>query len=65
MSGGYLIQWSIFTAGLAGKSGSKSRIFAIQTLRYIGQWLGLQQALVLANTLEEDTGLKIGAYSSL
>jgi hypothetical protein len=65
MSGGYLIQWSIFTAGLAGKPGSKSRTFAIQTLRYIGQRLGLQQALVLANTLEEDTGLKIGAYSSL
>ena len=65
MSGGYLIQWSIFSAGLAGRPGSKSRMFAIQTLRYIGQRLGLQQALVLANTLEENSGLQIGAYSSV
>lgn len=65
MSGGYLIQWSLYAAGQAGRPGSRSRTFAIEILKHIGREMGVQQALVLATNLEQDSGLKMAVYSSL
>ncbi|WPH00724.1 Hypothetical protein R9X50_00355400 [Acrodontium crateriforme] len=52
MAGGYLLQWPLYTAGMASAPGSSLRIWVIDTLRFIGKSAGVKQALLLASKLE-------------
>lgn len=63
-SGGYLLQWPLWVAGAADVPGGSERRWAIGTLKVIGQSMGVQQAIILANLLEENQGEQLNAHKT-
>ena len=55
-SGGCILQWAIRIAGAADVPGGDERNWAIVVLKNIVQTMGLQQAMIHAKSLEENTG---------
>lgn len=53
MSGGYMIQFPLFTAGAADPPGGPIRRWTVGMLRLLGQTMGIQHAFVLADQLED------------
>lgn len=59
LSGGYILQWSLFIAARSDAPGGKIRVWVVDVLRMMGKTLGIQQALVIANMLEADSDLPV------
>ena len=52
LSGGYLIQWKLYVAGCADAPGGRIRMWVTAVLRLLAQAMGIQQAQLLADSLE-------------
>lgn len=55
LSGGYIMQWSLFIAAKCDPPGGKIRTWVVDVLRMMSTTLGIQQALVIAGMLEADS----------
>lgn len=54
LSGGYILQWSLFIAAKCDPPGGEIRTWVVELLRMMSRTLGIRQALVIANMLEMD-----------
>ena len=59
---GYTIQWPLYIAGAADAVDGDIRMLAISYLRLLGQLMGLQQAFLLADSLEACKGEQLNAH---
>ena len=51
--GGYLLPWPLYMVGIMGVSSQPVQKWAIKTLRMVGQTMGVEQAMILAEKLEK------------
>jgi hypothetical protein len=55
MSSGYFLLWPLWFAGIVDIADEPVRQFVIKNLKSIGLDMGIQQALILAATIESRT----------
>ncbi|KUJ15381.1 uncharacterized protein LY89DRAFT_111541 [Mollisia scopiformis] len=59
MSGGSFLIWPLWHAGILDISTEEVRRFAIKNLNFIGDTMGIQQAFVLAKSVEERLDIEV------
>jgi hypothetical protein len=58
-SGGYFLLWPLYLAGCMDITTEPARRWVIQNLQFIGRSMGIQQALVVANFVENQEEIKV------
>jgi hypothetical protein len=58
-AGGYFLMWPLFLCGVMDLASRSSQRWVSRLLRYIGETMGIQQALVIAKVVERREDIKV------